>query len=402
MRIAVITDWFSEQMGYCDHCLSASLASLGHEVHLISSTGQPYFDRSLYRDTYEAYLGPGVVEAGVRPHSGYTLHRLPFGHIRGRLYMRGLIRALAAIRPHIVQTFEVGDLATYQAALGKPLLSYRLFLESHIHASVVDPLSPPRGAVDTARAVLRHQAVTALNRYTCRMMTHCYAISPDTYDIATRLFGVPENKMTICPLGVDTDLFHPPTNESSNSVRRELRRRLGFSDNDIVCIYSGRLTHDKGATILSQALGRLRSTNFRFRGLFVGGGSAQVIADIKATPGCIVHPFVPTRELARYYWAADIGVWPKQESTSQLDAAACGLPLVLSDQVEVKERVDGSGLLYGEGDPTHLAAQLAILEDDQLRATFGARGAEKMRELFSWRQIAADRAQDYLRAIESS
>jgi hypothetical protein len=57
MRIAIISDWFSEKMGYAENCLPKALASLGHEVHLITSNVQPYFNSPNYRETYDLLSG---------------------------------------------------------------------------------------------------------------------------------------------------------------------------------------------------------------------------------------------------------------------------------------------------------------------------------------------------------
>ena len=93
--------------------------------------------------------------------------------------------------------------------------------------------------------------------------------------------------------------------------------------------------------------------------------------------------------------------WPNQESMSQLDAAACGLPVVLSNRISVLERVEGNGLLYKEGQPENLARQLQKLADPGLRCNLGVVGAAKVRERYSWLRIARERIADYEAAIQA-
>ena len=124
--------------------------------------------------------------------------------------------------------------------------------------------------------------------------------------------------------------------------------------------------------------------------------------EIEACAGCVVHSFVPVRDLPPFYWASDIGVWPKQESTSQLDAAACVLPIVLSDRVQVRERVDGNGLLYKENDIADLATSLKNLIDADLRRKMGNIGSAKVKNLFSWNGIARKRAEDYKQILRQA
>ena len=139
MKIAIISDWFSEKMGYAENCLPKALASLGHETHLITSNVQTYFNSPTYKETYEPFIGPEIVMCKSRKLDGYTLHRLPYGQWRGRLRIRGLRQKLIELCPQIVQTFDVTSLTTLEAALSKLSVEYELFLESHLHASVFPP-----------------------------------------------------------------------------------------------------------------------------------------------------------------------------------------------------------------------------------------------------------------------
>ena len=48
------------------------------------------------------------------------------------------------------------------------------------------------------------------------------------------------------------------------------------------------------------------------------------------------------RQLSAHYRAADIGIWPRQESMSMIDAASSGVPLIVSDKIGEPERVEGT------------------------------------------------------------
>ncbi len=383
MRIVFISDWFAERMGYAENCLPKAVASLGFEVHVIAANVQPYFDQPSYQDTYEPFIGPAIVPCETRELDGFTLHRLPHDRLLGRLRIVGLQRTLRKLRPDIVQTFEVASLSSYEAGLARPLLGYRLFLESHIHASVFDKQGR---ALDWDRKLARVLGVPLSS-----MAERCYAISSDAAEIAIERLGIAAAKVEVCSLGVDTAAFRPASDENE---RARTRQRLGFAPEDLVCIYTGRFAADKGPALLARAIARLGPP---YRGFFVGDGEES--RAISQTPGCVVHPFVAARDLPPLYQAADIGVWPKQESTSQLDAAACGLPLVISDRVHVRERIEGNGLTYRHDDPADLAEQLRTLGDAALRRKLGDHGARKMAEQFSWNQIAANRVRDYQAAL---
>jgi glycosyltransferase involved in cell wall biosynthesis len=391
MRIALINDWFSEKMGYSENALSKALASIGHDVHVITSDAQPYFDAPEYRETYEPFLGPGVVPTGDKFIDGYNLHRLPHGWFRGRMRIVGVRSLLRRLRPAIVQTLEVYPISTLEAAICQPFLGYRMFAESHVHASVLGPASPAKSAKGLVADRVVYPAMAAFRN---SRIERCYAISPDAAEIAEARFGIDRGKIDIVSLGVDTQLFTPLT-PAQFPERRELRRTLGFDDDHVVCIYTGRFTSAKGPQHLADAISRLVGQGEPFRGLFVGAGPASETRAIQRSPGCVVHPFVPTIDLPPLYRAADVGVWPKQESTSQLDAIACALPIILSDRVTVKERVEGNGFVYSEGDVDDLVSKLLALRSATIRHTLGRRGSERVRARFSWADLAARRAEAY-------
>jgi glycosyltransferase involved in cell wall biosynthesis len=392
MKIAMVSDWFAEQMGYSENCLPKAVASLGHEVHLITANVKPYFDSPNYEEIYQPFIGPGIVPCASKTLDGYVLHRLPHGRWRGHLRIQGLRRKLLELRPDIVQTFDVFSLTTVEAALLRARAGYRLFLESHLHASV---LSRENSGPHRIQKMRRWAKKNSVGKLIGLATEKCYPISSDAAEIVAEVSGIPDTKIEICSLGVDTDLFSPALDAASRRHREELRKHLGFSNTDIVCIYTGRFSKDKNPACLARAIDLLSRKRQPFHGLFVGNGPQSEVEVIRSATACSIHHFVPFDQLPGFYRAADIGVWPRQESTSQLDAAACGLPLVLSSRVQVTERVEGNGLKYQEDNIEDLASKLSSLADPGLRQRLGQSGCQKMRDRFSWHAIARQRVRDY-------
>jgi glycosyltransferase involved in cell wall biosynthesis len=396
MRIVVISDWFAAKMGYAENCLPKALAALGHEVHVVTSDVQPYFDSPDYAATYEPFIGPAIQPQGVSQLDGFALHRLPHAYSQGKLTLIGLAQKLAELKPHIVQTFEVACPSTIAAASNRLRLGYRLFTGNHICASVYPPATGKIGKRERINLALK---TTLPGRFVSLLSDKCYPATADCHDIAVRFFGVARSKADLCPLGVDTLAFYPVRDAATERERAETRSRLGFALNEIVCIYTGRFSRDKNPMCLAEAIGKLVANGAPYRGLFIGDGPKQNLEFIAQTPGCTVHPFVPASELPALYRACDIGVWPQQESTSMLDAAACGLPIVVSDRVQATERVEGNGVRYHEPESDDLARALETLTDAVRRKEMGSIGAARMASQYSWSGIAERRLTDYRAAL---
>lgn len=398
MRIVLVSDWFAEKMGYAENCLPKALASLGHEVHLVTSNVQIYYNESFYKEIYEPFIGPGIVECGIKKLDGYTIHRLPVQMWWKRLHIiKGFLNRIHELRPQIVQAFDARSLTTLELVIAKPFLKYTLFTGSHTTATSYPAFS--KYAQMSKKEKLRLMLFDTLpGGLVSLFTTKCYPVTVDAAEIAARFFGVQKRKISIDPLGVDTDLFHPVVDDNSREGREKFRKKLAFAKSDIVCIYTGRFTRDKNPLCLAQAIEELISKGAPFRGLFVGGGPQE--DKIRACSGCVVHPFVPFKELPAIFRAADIGVWPRQESTSHLDAIASGLPIIISDKLFVVERVQGNGLTYNENDPVDLMRALKSLRDIDKRKHLGNVGAAKIKRKYSWVAIARRRITDYEAALQ--
>ena len=389
MRVAVVTQWYSEGLGYSENMLPAALARGGADVHVVSGQSHIYAHTPKYDAIYRSVLGPPDSEPGTyATSSSALLHRVP--STDNIPEPASLARKLEDLQPDIVQTFAVPDLWTLGSARYTTHASAVLFTENHVHESVI-----PRGPWQTPRGWLVGIAnrvrpwVREINSATAA----CFAISDDTYRVAWQRLGVPKRKLQIEPLGVDTTLFHP-TAPDHRASRAELRHSLGVQPEEVLCIYTGRLAADKSPDILARAIASMRATGAPVRALFVGAGPEDYVAALGNTDGCSVISFQPATELADLYRASDVGVWPREESTSQLDAMASGLAIVISDRVETQERI-GVGAVYEEGSPSSMAAALATLLEPARRTRLGGLARSRVEAGLSWDSLAERRLAIY-------
>jgi glycosyltransferase involved in cell wall biosynthesis len=393
MKIAVLSLWYSEKMGYAENFLPKFLSLEGHEVYLITSTAQIYYNAPFYKSTYEPYLGAAIQPEGTQEIDGFKVIRLPFVQHTFGIELIGLENLLSEIQPDIVQTFEIDRTITYPAARLSRKLNFKLFTESHVHASVFTQQKPSKSI---RQKISQYRHYTRYYRYINKRTEICYPISKDCAEIAEKHFCVSPTKIKTQSLGTDTDLFSPLLEDHQHERRKKIREKLGFETNDFVCIYTGRITPDKGPSVLAEAVEILHKEGKKHvKALFIGLGEHKEIFKINSVSGCVVHDFVPVRELPDFYRASDIGVWPLQESTSQIDALACGLPIIINDTTEVNERIDKCGLLFKKNDPHDLADKILQLENQEVRNILSKNAREKAEKLFSWTIIARDRIIDY-------
>lgn len=397
LRVVYVADFYSEGMGHSENCVPQAMATLGPEVHLISSDLQVYGNSPLYDETYADFLGPARQPCGHKTVSGHLLHRLPHRLRLGYVDMVGLPALVRSLQPDIVHCFDCFSFSVLRLSLMRPAVGYKLFKECHQHLSIVKPYLKDNSEGGFKR--LSYRATRTLPGMLAGLATdRCFAISPDCAEVARRFYGVPGRKIRTVSLGSNTQHFFPVDDYETRKERLLLRSDLGIEPGDILCIYTGRFSQQKNPLLLAEAVSLLVKKGLPYRALFVGDG-VQGKA-ISSHAGSVAVPFVLHRELPRYYRAADIGVWPTQESLSMLDAASCGIPIVASDRIGDPERVIGNGRLYREGGAEDLARSLEELRSEQVRQELGRAGRAKMVEKHSWQRVAEDFLEEYLRALD--
>jgi len=392
IKVAYISEYFSDGMGYSENCLPQALERLGCEVRVFSSDLQVYGLNKDYRKIYEKFLGPPKVKPGDYNYSGTKVTRLKHIRFYKYVYMAGLKKTILRFNPHIIQFNSPIPLNLINMFYLKyPII----FTECHQHKSVAVPLEQWQNSPKQyLNFVWYRLSRTLLGKILSNKISKCFAISQDCALIANSHYGIPKYKIVQLPLGTDTYLFHPIKSNNERQKRIDIRKSWGIDEGYIAAIYTGRLTIEKKPLLLAEAIDLLSKEGYKIIGIFVGDGIQSKL--IKAKNNCKVIPFIKHTSLADIYRAADIGVWPAQESMSMLDAMATGLPIIVSDKMGDVGRISNSGLTYKEDDVFSLKEAIKSLFDNNIRIGLGINARKKAEKIYSWDAIASKLLDYYL------
>lgn len=192
--------------------------------------------------------------------------------------------------------------------------------------------------------------------------------------------------------GVDAARFRPDP-----QARAAIRGELGIGAADLVVMYVGRITRDKGVPDLVRAFAGLERRIPSARLVLVGPDEDG----LKARFGRGATLFVgltPTPE--RYLAAADLVCLPSHREgfgVALIEAGACGVPVLASRLYGTQDAVvEGvTGLFHEAGNVADLERQLAALATDAaLRSRMGQAGRERATSQFS-QQAAVAALLDY-------
>ena len=192
----------------------------------------------------------------------------------------------------------------------------------------------------------------------------------------------------------------PVPDPASETTRRDLAREWNLDEGSVWLLAVAMMRDDaklKSFSLLAEALSQLPGRDWRL--LIVGDGPAAAqVHDAFNGTGAVFAGRKSAAELAHYYRAADIFVWPainEAYGMALLEAAQAGLPSVAGDSGGVGDIVahGETGLLAKSGDAPEFAAALQILLDDAgLRAKMGE--AAKLRAVREHGLDAASRLLD--------
>lgn len=185
------------------------------------------------------------------------------------------------------------------------------------------------------------------------------------------LEGVDPGRITVVPMGIDTEWFRPDA-----ALRDSCRAALGISPAEIVVLFTGRMVWEKGVYDLVHAakLAKAAQGDLPVRYVMVGKGPEREAVMARAGEVGLAesflfvesHPYDRMRDLNN---AADLFVlpsistrtWKEQFGMVLAESMACGTPVISTSSGSIPEVVGDTGILVPANDPGELAAAIASL-----------------------------------------
>ena len=377
--------------------LSRELVALGHAVTVFS--GPPYPELDAAAD------GPGPTLTEVPSLDLYRepdpFRRPALREFRSRVdVLEYALMCTAAFPEPLTFSLRVAtvlcgrtgefDLVHDNQTLGTGLLRLQRAgfpVVATVHHPITEDRRHDLAAAPTLRkrlATLRWYSFLRMQTKVVRRLPALLTVSQNSAADIVRDFGVPEQRLTVVPVGVETDVFRPPTSP------RVPGRVVATASADVPL---------KGLVPLLEAVAKLR-TERNVELVVVGrakpGGAAAAALDRLGLADAVRFVSgLSEPALVDLFGSAEVAVVPSLYegfSLPAVEAMACATPLVATTAGALPEVVgpDGvSALHVPPGDPEALAAAIGrLLDDPALAARLGAAGRERVVERFTWRAVA--------------
>jgi len=354
--------------------------------------------------THISYFARGLVDAGYRvqlitagdpslpeqdEHWGAQVRRVPGGN--DSHFLQRAVEFGQAVMRHVESSppYHIVHFRSIWSGLGlvqaQPRFGYRTLFEVNGLPSIEIKYHYPALKGSPLLAKIKEQEVVTLllaDAVVCpSAVTRAYLAS----------LGIPRDKITVIPNGVDTALFSPQPLPAASDLP--------------TLLYIGTLADWQGLDLLLEAMPAIL-TNQPARLRIVGRGRGRQRKDLLRRvrklgldESVSVEPAVPHHEVPALIAQAVVCLAPlayNDRNVTQgccpikvLEYMACGRPLVAANLPVVRElaREDVDALLFTPDDPADLARCVsALLADPALAQRLADSAARRARDRFSWRQ----------------
>lgn len=337
MKILHWDEMFHPSFGYQINVLAKFQAKQGHEVIIMTSENienHPTFSGfgnkeniSQEDDLYSKRYGVEIIRLPI--------HRVISGRV---IYKRGYIKRIKDLKPDVIMCHTNDTLSAINIVKRYKSINIPIVFDNHmLEMASKNPLSK------FFRMYFRLFITPKIieNKWTV------IRTQDDSY--VNKCLGIPKSQTPFISFGSDTTLFHPDTN-----VRKGFREKYGIKQDDFVVVYTGKFNEAKGGKLLAQAFEK-KLSNFKFENvtlIAVGNSDGEYGKEVEKifenSENNIIR--IPTQkyvELAKFYQAADLCVFPKQCSLSFYDVQACGIPVLSeNNNINIDRLSHGNGYTF--------------------------------------------------------
>jgi len=221
---------------------------------------------------------------------------------------------------------------------------------------------------------------------------HFSRLSPQKISVVPNIMPIPSKRLT------ENELLG-------------MRQYYKLDEKDMLVLYVGQLTYDKGIHILIKALEQLLVKNTSLKLIILGKGPlASHLEKIKGRFGNQLRyfGFLPFNKVLQFYQMADIvvvpSIWPEALGRVNLEAMTLSKPVIATKVGGIPEIIthEKNGILIEPGNPIEIENALnRLINDSDLRFRIGLEGRKTIEKHYNEASICDKILSLYHRILSS-
>jgi glycosyltransferase involved in cell wall biosynthesis len=329
VHVCLTSNVFGKHYAYQDNLLSKAHAKLGHDVSIIAPTYSE-FDKNTGK-VISSPVGEEMIDNGIR------LIRLrpalPTSTNQHIHMFCGLSKAIYSINPDLLFIHGVSS------------LNYRFFKrykKKHPNVAIVfdshaDFNNSCKNKISYyyTKYIVKNFVVRKIKNITKIF----YGVTPARCEFLHDMYGVPKEKIYLLPMGADDEymLF-----DKKFEIRQNIRKQFGINNEDFLVVTGGKIDPLKNIHVLAKAVAESKYESIKM--LIFGSirDDLKQVFDPLFSNRIQYVGWLPSNEVYKYFYAADVVVFPGLHSVLWEQAVASQVPCAFS-KIKGFEHVDFGG-----------------------------------------------------------
>lgn len=374
MKIAhICLNAYTDGWGYQENLLSHYQKKDGHDVTIISSLTHlaPYLKEKEIQEIKSR--GCEYIYNGIKTYRLKTsIHTTNLSVYNPRLF-----RTLCKVNPDIIFHHDCCPPSLFKVVFYK-IFHPRVKIVVDNHADIINQ-SPNK----LWNFFYNRIFVKISLKFISPFVIKYYGVTPARCAYLKSPFGVPENKISLLPIGGDTDLV-----DSIALSKTELRAKYNYFIDGKIIVSGGKMGIDKGTVSLINAFKRLKINDKTLSLVLFGKFSDSETETLaKVTDGVFIEGWCDRQKTIELLKLSDVACWPIHHTTLIEDAVACATPVVLRNTGNTIHTVDGNGILIERGSEDELFTAFNSIFYDGYYADF-KKSADIIKRKFGYHNIS--------------
>lgn len=365
--------------GYQDNLLPEYMSRAGHDVVVVASAN--HFPSFLSKEEKKRILAKGT---------NYYVNKVHVYRIKTKLstsnynfYCSGLLEILKKENPDVI--FHHGLNCSSMMISWKYICDHKnvkFFIDNHS-----DRINESKCKI--WNVIIKKIILTPCTKLINSKVTRYYGVTPGRCDYLLDSYSVDPNKVTLLPIGSDTD-----TIDKLNSSTSLLRDKYNIPNNSFVIVSGGKMGKDKGTVSLINAFKVFSKGRNNYRLILFGNYNDTETENLaKNTSNVLIFGWCDRKKSLELLKLSNIACWPIHHTTLIEDAVGCSLPLIVRKTSNTSHIIRGNGEFVRNGSVEELIAAF-----NKITANFKdyKKVAIEMHEKFSYTNIVKQIERDCL------
>lgn len=311
--------FYIDDYSYQENILPKFHKKLGHDVRILASTETYNSDVELSYIEPSSYTSTDDISI---TRIGY-INWLPKTIARKLRIYNGVKKNLNTFKPDVIFMHDCQFLSILTFANYARNNEVIIFVDSH-----TDFVNSGRGWVskNILHKIIYKFCAKSIEKYT----TKFYGTLPMRSDFLKEVYNIEPKKIELLPFGADDSLYN--SNEKK-SIRQKIREKLNISEGEFVFISGGKLDRRKNIHLLLKVWQDLKKDGKLGPSKLIvfGKPNAEMNLEIQQLvigDDIIFIDWLDSKEIHKYFFAADLAIFPGTHSVLWEEAVGLGLPCI--------------------------------------------------------------------------